>query len=100
MGKNVGDDLAEGKPTLPLIYLLQHGTEKQIRLVREAVEQGTLDNLEAIQKAISESEAIAYTKEIAQQYAKQAIHALQILPKSDYKEALIGLANFIVQRNN
>ena len=99
MGKNVGDDLAEGKPTLPLIYLLQHGTEKQIHLVREAIEQGTLDHLDAIQTAIRESDAIAYTKKLAQQYAEQAIHALEMLPNSDYKEALIGLANFIVQRN-
>ena len=77
MGKNVGDDLTEGKPTLPLIYLLQRGTAVQIRLVREAIEQGTLDNLDAIQEAIYESDAIAYTKKIAQQYAEQAIQALK-----------------------
>ncbi len=99
MGKNVGDDLAEGKPTLPLIYLLQHGTDAQIQLVREAIRQGSLDHLDAIQQALSESKAIAYTRKLAQQYANKAIAALQVLPESTYKQSLVSLANFIVQRD-
>ena len=99
MGKNVGDDLAEGKPTLPLIYLLQQGTPAQTDLVRNAIEQGSLETLDAIQQAIKESDAIAYTVKAAQQYAQQAIAALQPLPNSNFKNALIDLTDFIIQRD-
>jgi len=98
MGKNVGDDLAEGKPTLPLIYLLQRGTSTQVELVRTAIQQGTLEHLADIQEAIHTSDAITYTMNTARQYADHAIAALQGFPASEHRQALIGLANFIVQR--
>ena len=98
IGKNIGDDLAEGKPTLPLIRLLQQGTEAQKKLVRAAIKQGTRQHLNEIQQAIHQSGTIAYTIEKAQYYASQAINALQPLPTSDYQQALISLAHFAVQR--
>ncbi|MCU7798637.1 MAG: octaprenyl diphosphate synthase [gamma proteobacterium symbiont of Lucinoma myriamae] len=99
MGKNVGDDLAEGKPTLPLIYAMQHGTEEQATLIREAIEQGGLDQIEAITQAIETTGALDYTRKIAKNEAEQAIAQLANIPDSDYKEAMIALANFSVERS-
>jgi octaprenyl-diphosphate synthase len=99
MGKNVGDDLAEGKPTLPLIYAMAHGTEVQAALIREAIEQGGLDQIEAITQAIETTGALDYTRNIAKNEAEQAIAQLANIPDSDYKEALITLANFSVERS-
>ena len=99
MGKNVGDDLAEGKPTLPLIYAMAHGTEVQAALIREAIEQGGLDQIEAITQAIETTGALDYTRNIAKNEAEQAIAQLDNIPDSEYKEALITLANFSVERS-
>ncbi|MDH5601201.1 MAG: polyprenyl synthetase family protein, partial [Gammaproteobacteria bacterium] len=99
-GKNLGDDLAEGKPTLPLIYTMQNGTPEQANMIREAIENGGLDKIEQIHAAIHSSGAIEYTSACAKNEAKQAINALDFLPYSDYKEALIYLANFSVNRNH
>ncbi len=99
MGKNVGDDLAEGKPTLPLIYAMAHGTEVQAALIREAIEQGGLDQIEAITQAIETTGALDYTRNIAKNEAQQAIAQLDNIPDSEYKEALITLANFSVERS-
>ncbi|MFK5913592.1 MAG: octaprenyl diphosphate synthase [Woeseiaceae bacterium] len=100
MGKNLGDDLAEGKPTLPLIYTMLHGTPEQSEMVKEAIKSGGLDTLEQIHEAIHASGAIEYTVDCAKNEAKQAINALDFLPSSIYKEALIFLANFSVTRNH
>lgn len=99
MGKNVGDDLAEGKPTLPLIYAMAHGTEVQAALIREAIEQGGLDQIEAITQTIETTGALDYTRNIANNEAEQAIAQLDNIPDSEYKEALITLANFSVERS-
>ena len=100
MGKNLGDDLAEGKPTLPLIYTMRNGTQEQAEMVREAIKTGGLDQIEQIHQAINSSGAINYTSNCAENEAQLAIEALNILPDSNYKEALIFLANFSVNRNH
>jgi len=98
MGKNVGDDLAEGKPTLPLIYAMAHGSKEQAELIKTAIEQGGLDQIEAITQAIEDTGALDYTRDIARNEAQQAIAQLADIPDSDYKEAMITLANFSVER--
>ncbi len=99
MGKNLGDDLAEGKPTLPLIYTMRNGTEEQAKMVKEAIETGGLDKIKQIHEAIHSSGAIDYTSDCAKNEAELAIAALNFLPESDYKDALIFLADFSVNRN-
>ena len=99
LGKNIGDDLAEGKPTLPLIYTINHGTPEQAALVREAVEQGGIDRIEEIREAIESVGAIAYTARSAREEADRAIAALSVIEDSPYKEALIALANYSVERS-
>ncbi|MCU7836395.1 MAG: octaprenyl diphosphate synthase [gamma proteobacterium symbiont of Taylorina sp.] len=100
MGKNVGDDLAEGKPTLPLIYAMQHASVEQSEMIKTAIENGGLDQIEAITQTIHSVGALDYTREIARKEAEQAITQLEIIPDSDYKEALITLANFSVERSH
>jgi len=100
LGKNIGDDLAEGKPTLPLIHVINHGTPEQAALVREALEQGGRDRIDEIKSAIESAGAIAYTSRSAQAEADKAIATLAILQDSPYKEALVTLANFAVQRSH
>ena len=97
-GKNIGDDLAEGKPTLPLIYVLRKGTAEQIAVVRKAIEQGGRNDIEAVQNAIESVGAIAYTAQSARLAAEQATQALQALPETPYKDALYALADFSVNR--
>jgi len=97
-GKNVGDDLAEGKPTLPLIHALHTGSPGQARLIRRAIENGGHDNMQAVCAIIESTGAIPYTAQAAQQEADLAIEALAPLPGSAYKEALYSLAEFSVNR--
>ncbi len=99
IGKNIGDDLADGKATLPLIYALQHGTELQKQQIMESLKKGSLDFLPEILVALEETKAIEYTKNIAAQEIDKALSSLMILPDSKYKEALINLAQFALQRN-
>ena len=75
MGKNAGDDLREGKPTLPLIYLMEHGTPEQSALAREAIEQGGTDRFDTIFEAITRSGALDHTLECAQQEAQAAANS-------------------------
>lgn len=100
LGKNIGDDLAEGKPTLPLIHVINNGTPEQAAVVREALEQGGRERIEEISAAIESTGAIAYTSRSAQNEADKAIAALAVLEASPYKEALTTLANFAVQRDH
>jgi len=97
-GKNVGDDLAEGKPTLPLIHALHQGTPSQARLIRRAIENGGHDNMQSVCAIIESTGAIPYTAQAAQREADTAIGALAPLPESPYKEALHNLAEFSVNR--
>ena len=100
IGKNIGDDLADGKTTLPLLHVLKHGTETQQAKVRESLAKGSLEYLPDIQLAIAETGAIEYTKSIATDESNRAIAALHILPNSIYKDALIELAEYAVNRDH
>ncbi|HEY3859772.1 MAG TPA: octaprenyl diphosphate synthase [Gammaproteobacteria bacterium] len=98
MGKNVGDDLAEGKPTLPLIHALQHATGKDRAMLREAVEHGGLEHVQEIVRLVSTSGALDYTRERALAESIKARECLKILPASAYREALSELAEFAIAR--
>lgn len=99
IGKNIGDDLAEGKPTLPLIYSLRHGTREQNAIIRSAIEDGGRDNIDAVKLAIESTGAIDYTSRSARAEADRAIEALADIPDSPYKDAMRGLADFAVNRS-
>ena len=99
IGKNIGDDLAEGKPTLPLIYAMQHGNEQQRQVIRHAIEQGERDKIDEIIDIINQTGAINYTSQAAEKEAKLAKKALVTLPDSIYKEALLSLADFSIERS-
>jgi octaprenyl-diphosphate synthase len=100
MGKNVGDDLAEGKPTLPLLYAMQHGNAQQRQLIRDAIEHcNGMAHLEQILAAMAETGALKYTQQKAEQEADKAIAALAMVPDSQYKQALIALAHIAANRN-
>ncbi len=98
LGKNIGDDLAEGKPTLPLINALGRCAPPQQLAIRNAIEHGGRDGIDDIIEAIRDSGAIAYTMQRARQSAARAIEALGRVPDSRYKESLIQLAHFSVDR--
>jgi octaprenyl-diphosphate synthase len=100
LGKNLGDDLAEGKPTLPLIHAMRHSTPEQRNLLRGAIQDGRLDQLSAIQSVIESTGALQYTAARAQEAADLAIGALADIPDSDYKQALITIADFAVRRRS
>jgi octaprenyl-diphosphate synthase len=97
-GKNIGDDLAEGKPTLPLIYAIHHGTPEQAAAIRRAIEQGGLEELETVLHAVRESGALDYAREQARQESQAACAAISHLPHSNHKESLLQLADFAVAR--
>jgi octaprenyl-diphosphate synthase len=99
LGKNLGDDLAEGKPTLPLIHAMRNGSPEQVEAIRQAIETGGRTHIDTVLAAIESTNAIAYTAQSAQQEADLAIEALVELPASPYKEALYGLAEFSVSRS-
>lgn len=100
LGKNLGDDLAEGKPTLPLIYAIQHGTPEQAQVIVEAIRHGSREAFNEVYAIVQATNAIEYTERCADQAAAKAIAALQCLPDSDYKTALELLARFSVQRDH
>ena len=95
-GKNLGDDLAEGKPTLPLIHALKHGTEPQRAAIRDAIRRGGLAQLEPVIEAIEATGGLEYALELARAQSEQAIAALRPLPDSSYKKGLEALALFAV----
>ncbi|GAA5525078.1 octaprenyl diphosphate synthase [Microbulbifer aestuariivivens] len=98
LGKNVGDDLAEGKPTLPLIYTMARGTAEQAALVREAIVQRSAERLTDIVSAINACGALDYTMEQARAAVDHAKNHLQFLPESEQKTALQQLADFAIER--
>ena len=98
MGKNVGDDLAEGKPTLPLIYALSQASEQQKMMLSDVIKTGDREKLPQVLDIIQHTNALEYTQKIAQQEADNAKQALLGLPDSNYKTALISLADFSVSR--
>ena len=100
MGKNVGDDLAEGKPTLPLIIAMQRSAAPTQAILRKAVEEGGLNELDTIMQAIQQTDAIAYTLQRATRETELAIENLSVLPASDYKQSLENLAWFAIKRSH
>ncbi len=99
IGKNLGDDLAEGKPTLPLIRAMAVGDKATAKLLREAIEEGGADRVDAVIKAIESTDGIAYTARLARDEASKAKAALEALPPSAYRSALAALADFSVARD-
>lgn len=98
LGKNLGDDLAEGKATLPLIYAMENGSADDRALIRKAIMEGGLDRLHEITAIIESTGALAYTARCAEQASEAAIAALAGLPASAYKQALVAIAHHAVKR--
>lgn len=100
LGKNIGDDLAEGKPTLPLLHAMRHGSAEQAALIREAIEQGgKREALDEILAIMAEHQSLDYTMQRAKQEAQKAVDAIAILPESEFKQALSSLAYLSVDRS-
>jgi octaprenyl-diphosphate synthase len=99
-GKNLGDDLAEGKPTLPLLHALRHGSEDQRAIIRLAIEQGGLAQLGPIVEAIETTGGLDYAIGFAQRETTQALAALDALPATPFRQALAGLARFAQDRTS
>jgi len=100
LGKNIGDDLAEGKATLPLIHAIERAPAAQAASLRRAIETGGLDSLDNIIAAIRDTGAIERTRERAQQYGDAAKEALSTLPRSDARDALLILADYALNRSH
>ena len=98
MGKNVGDDLAEGKPTLPLINAIERSSGNDKEILTQAITNASRDNLESVLKIIEKTGSLAYTQRAAQEQALLAQQSLSVLPDSEYKEALMLLAQFSIER--
>jgi octaprenyl-diphosphate synthase len=98
LGKNIGDDLAEGKPTLPLIHAMRHGTPEEARIIREAIEQGGLEHIDVVTRTIESTGALDYTARLAAEETERAIANLAVLPESLAKDALADLARFAANR--
>ena len=98
LGKNLGDDLAEGKPTLPVIYALAHAPAAEATRLREAIETGGIDDLDQITRLIETSGGLEYTARMARREKELAVEALGRLPASKYRDALVTLADFAVAR--
>ncbi len=99
LDKNIGDDLAEGKLTLPLIYLLKNGTNEDVKIIESAIQSQSTKHLKAIQQRINETPALSYTKDKANEFACLAKLQLKDLPESDAKQALTYLCDFSFNRN-
>jgi octaprenyl-diphosphate synthase len=99
-GKHLGDDLAEGKPTLPLIFVLRNGNPEQAACVRRAIENGGRNDFPLVLAAIRASGALQYAKQKAKAEAELAAAALDVLPASQYKDSLLELCLFAVARNH
>jgi len=97
-GKHLGDDLAEGKPTLPLIHAMQHGTPEQAAVVRSAIEQGAVDKLAEVQAIIHATGALEFTRRRALQEAETACAAISAFSDTQFKRALLELAHFAATR--
>lgn len=100
LGKNVGDDLAEGKPTLPLIHALKHAPADSVQALRRVIETGGLESLELVIAAIRNSGALEYTEGRAHHYAQQALAALAAVPECIEADALAVLAEYSVARRS
>ena len=99
LGKNLGDDLAEGKPTLPLIHAIEHASEHDSQIIINAIKEGDRNAFNDVYKIVKATGAITYTEKRAYEEAQKAINALNLIPDSPYRQAMIELAIFSVQRN-
>ncbi|MFM9972477.1 MAG: polyprenyl synthetase family protein [Burkholderiales bacterium] len=99
-GKRLGDDLSEGKPTLPLIRVIQNGTQEQANIVRKAIEHGGREDFPIVLEVIAASDAIAYAQDKARIEAQLARDSIARLGQSTSRDCLLGLANFAVARNH
>ncbi|MEO0577273.1 MAG: polyprenyl synthetase family protein, partial [Pseudomonadota bacterium] len=99
LGKNGGDDLAEGKPTLPLIYALSQCSELEHELLRKVILKGGRGDIDRVLAIVESTGALQYTARRAQEAAAMAVAALDPIPESDYKRALQTIAEFSVQRS-
>lgn len=100
LGKSIGDDLAEGKPTLPLIYIMAHGTEAEKSVIKRAIESEGIALIDEVSAIIQSSGAIDYTYEVARKEVEEAKAALEPLPDTPFKEALKALADLSVERTH
>ena len=100
IGKSLGDDLAEGKPTLPLIYVLREGTAEQASAVRTALEKADRALLPQVLTAVNASGALTYARQIAQKEASQALACLEALPDNAHRQALAALTRMAIERNH
>ncbi|MEJ6703919.1 MAG: polyprenyl synthetase family protein [Pseudomonadales bacterium] len=100
MGKNIGDDLAEGKATLPLIVAMRDGEPDQADFVRQAILNGGVENLDRIAQIVEAAGGLKYTSELAARETTAAIESLASLPDSPYKTAMLNLAEFSISRNH
>ena len=99
-GKNIGDDLTEGKPTLPLIHVMQHGSTDEQALVRNAISHRSADDLDAILAAVARSGGLSATRERAQAYRDRALDSLDGTHDGNARDALIRLAHLSVDRDH
>ncbi len=99
IGKNLGDDLNEGKPTLPLIYAMQHGTAAEAEVIKRAIEHGGLDDLSIILSVVERTGALSHVRELAAAEAQLACAAIAHFGESAYKQAMLTLARFAASRN-
>lgn len=99
LGKNIGDDLAEGKPTLPLIYVLQHGNAEQKQLISTAIKEGGLEHLDEIISVVRESGALEYTQQKAEERIAIAKECLSVVPESAFKKGLALIAQTAIKRS-
>lgn len=99
MGKNIGDDLAEGKPTLPLIFSMREGTAEQAQLIRESIKNCDASKIADVVKIVQSCGGLEYTKQAANVHAKKAQHVIANLPETKYKQALYELADFALSRS-
>jgi len=98
-GKNLGTDLAEGKPTLPLLHAMRHGTPAQTALIRDAIANGRVEKIAEVLEAVEATGAIPYSRALAERYSESAISALNGLPETPYKTALMELVRFCISRD-
>lgn len=99
IGKNLGDDLAEGKPTLPLLYAMRNSDAEQSQLIRNAIEHGGLDHMSQVISAVVNSGALEHVKKLAEVEAEKCRAVIAHFPDSDFKQAMLTLADFAVERS-
>jgi len=100
LGKNVGDDLAEGKPTLPLIHAMENGTDEDAKLIRQCIRKGGLNHLNEVLVILERTGSLAYVEQKALNHAQLAKDSLADFPDSEYKEAMVALADLAVARKS